>query len=167
MARVLGVRGPHLVVAAGVALVATSFAPLWATYRIPGLGLFAPETVHQNAWAAYGLTMQLALGLAVVATLLAVALAVQRTDGSDQAATILLALSAAATLLLVWQIVRGPQGSSDPNGYGIERGLLLFTGGALAAVMTYGSYLTWSKPRPRPPVGDDVRRAPRSKSLGE
>lgn len=163
----LSVRGPGVVVAAGVALIATSFAPLWATYRIPGLGLFAPETVHQNAWAAYGLTMQLALGLVVVATLVGAAVAVQRTGASDRAAMILLALSAAATLLLLWQIVRGPQGSSDPNGYGIERGLLLFTGGALAAVMTYGSYLTWRKPRPRPPVGDDVRRAPRSTSLGE
>lgn len=130
------------VVAAGAALVASSFAPLWATYRIPGLGLFAPESVHQNAWAAYGLTMQLALGVALAATLLGGVLAAG-DPRTPQAATWLLGLCAAALLLLLWQIVRGPQGSSDPSGYGIERGLLLFTGGALAAAMTYGSYRAW------------------------
>ena len=126
-----------MVVTAGVALLASSFVPLWATYRIPGLGFVAPETVHQNAWAAYGLTMQLALGLSI-AVVVTVAL-------RPQAAGVALGLSVAVTLLLVWQIVRGPQGSSDPSGYGIDRGLLLFTGGALAAVMTYGSYRAWTE----------------------
>lgn len=121
-----------LVAVAGVILVAGSFVPLWATYRIPGLGFVAPETVHQNAWAAYGLTMQLALALTV-----AVVVAVLVRPGG---AAIALVLSAVVTLLLVWQIVRGPQGSADPGGYGIDRGLLLFAGGALAAAMTYGSH---------------------------
>lgn len=157
----------HLVVvAAGVALLATSFLPLWATYRVPGLGIVAPETVHQNAWTAYGLTMQLALGLALAAVALA-ATRMGRLVSSPRAGTVLLALCAATTLLLAWQIFRGPRGSSDPNGYGIERGILLFTGGALAGAMTYGSYAEWMKPPPRPPVGHDVPRARRSTSLGE
>lgn len=133
-------RGHLLVVVTGVALVATSFVPLWATYRVPGLGLVAPETSHQNAWTAYGLTMQLALGLAIAATLLAGFLMVSR---SSEGAGFLLGTCGASLLLFLWQVVRGPEGSSDPSGYGIERGLLLFTGTALAAAMTYGSHLAW------------------------
>ena len=151
-------RGHPVVFVAGVALVASSFVPLWATYRIPGLGLFPPETVHQNAWTAYGLTMQLALGLVIVATVLAGMLATTRA-GTPQAVRLVLALSGAATLLLLWQIVTGPEGASNPNGYGIGRGLLLFTGGALAAAMTYGSYVEWRKPAATPPFGDDVLSA--------
>jgi hypothetical protein len=150
-----------VVVAGGVALLATSFVPLWATYRVPGLGIVAPQTHHQNAWAAYGLTMQLALVLAAVAAVWAVVMR------SPRATTVLLALCAATTALLVWQIVRGPSGSHDPSGYGIERGILVFTGGALAAAMTYGSYREWMKPPQRAPVGDDVPRARRPTSLGE
>ena len=133
-----------MVVTAGVALLASSFVPLWATYRIPGLGFVAPETVHQNAWAAYGLTMQLALGLTVSVVVL---VAVRPGDAS-----LALGLSAAVAVLLVWQIVRGPQGSADPSGYGIDRGLLLFTGGALAAAMTYGSYRAWRETARAGPV---------------
>lgn len=129
-----------MVAAAGALLFATSFVPLWATYRIPGLGLVAPQTSHQNAWTAYGLTMQLALGLALAAVVAALVLRAR-----PESARLLLALSAATAVLLVWQVVRGPQGSSDPSGYGIERGLLLFTGGALAAVMAYGSYRSWTE----------------------
>lgn len=135
-----GRRWHLVVIAAVVALLASSFVPLWATYRIPGLGFVAPETVHQNAWAAFGITMQLALGLSVA---VAVAVALRPQD-----AGVALGLSVVVTLLLVWQIVRGPQGSSDPSGYGIDRGLLLFTGGALAAVMTYGSYRAWTETAP-------------------
>ena len=142
-------RAHLVVVVAGVALIATSFVPLWATYRVPGLGLVAPETSHQNAWTAYGLTMQLALALAAAATLLAAAGAATR---APQRTPVLLALCAASLLLLVWQVVRGPQGSSSPNGYGIERGLLLFTGAGLAAAMTYGSYLAWKETAPAPVV---------------
>ena len=138
-----------MVVAAGIALTASSFVPLWATYRVPGLGLVAPETSHQNAWAAYGLTMQLALGLAIVATMLAGVAATGRAPG---AGGVLLGLCGAALLLLVWQVVRGPQGSSDPSGYGIDRGLLLFTGAALAAAMTYGGYRAWRETAPAPRV---------------
>jgi hypothetical protein len=138
-------RGHLVVVVSGVALVASSFVPLWATYRVPGLGLVAPETSHQNAWTAYGLTMQLALALAVVATVLG---AVARGVKPE----VLLSISAACLLLLAWQVVRGPEGSSDPSGYGIDRGLLLFTGAALAAAMTYGSYLAWKETGPAPRV---------------
>lgn len=155
-----------MVVAAGAALFASSFVPLWATYRIPGLGIVAPETVHQNAWAAYGLTMQLALGLALAATVLAAALAIGRPG--PQAATALLGLSAATLLLLLWQIVRGPQGSADPSGYGIGRGLLLFTGGALAAVMTYGSYRSAAANRRGGPPSGMMGPGPSNRtSLGE
>ena len=144
------VRGHLVVVVAGVALVASSFVPLWATYRVPGLGLVAPETSHQNAWTAYGLTMQLGLALAVVATLLAAVGAATRSP--ERTPPVLLGLCVAALLLLAWQVLRGPEGSSSPNGYGIERGLLLFTGAALAAAMTYGSYLAWKETGPAPGV---------------
>jgi hypothetical protein len=146
-------RRPGLVVVAGagVVLLATSFVPLWATYRIPGLGLVAPETVHQNAWTAYGLTMQLALALIVAATALA-GLSVARGRSSEELSRTLLAVTAAATLLLAWQVVRGPRGSSDPGGYGVERGLLLFTGAALAAAMTYGSHRARTETGPAPSV---------------
>jgi hypothetical protein len=136
-------RWAVVVSAAGVVLFASSFVPLWATYRVPGLGLVAPYTSHQNAWAAYGLTMQLALALALASVVVAVMLRAR-----PESVSLLVALSAAVALLLVWQIVRGPQGSSDPGGYGIERGLLLFTGGALGAVMAYGSYRAWAETGP-------------------
>lgn len=137
-----------MVVAAGIALIASSFVPLWATYRVPGLGLVAPETSHQNAWTAYGLTMQLALGLAIVATLVAGAVAAGRAEAGG----VLLGLCGATLLLLLWQVLRGPQGSADPSGYGIDRGLLLFTGAALAAAMTYGGYRARRETAPPPPV---------------
>lgn len=158
-------RGHLVVVATGVALIAGSFVPLWATYRVPGLGIVAPQTSHQNAWTAYGLTMQLALGLAIVATLLAGVALASRSQGDGAA---LLALCAASLSLLVWQVVRGPQGSSNPNGYGIDRGLLLFTGAALAAGMTYGSYLAFKGNRAGAPRSGMMSegRADRT-SLGE
>jgi hypothetical protein len=158
----------HLaVVVAGVVLCASSFVPLWATYRIPGLGFVAPRTEHQNAWAAYGLSMQLALALCVVTTVLAAAAALGR--GGRTPGKVALVTAAATALLLAWQLVRGPRGSSDPGGYGIERGLLLFTGAALAAAMAYGCYRArGGKPPRRPPFGDDVReRPPIEPSLGE
>ncbi len=134
-------RGHVLLIASGLALVATSFVPLWATYRVPGLGIVAPQTVHQNAWTAYGGTMQLALLLAIAAVAFAFVLVVRpRIDMADPE-LVLLGLCTAATLLLLWQIVAGPEGSSNPNGYGIDRGILVFTGGALAACMTYGSHV--------------------------
>ena len=135
-----------MVAGAGVTLLATSFVPLWATYRVPGLGLVAPQTVHQNAWSAYGLTMQGALVL-VVAAVLGAAAPVAASRGR-----VLLALCAGATALLLWQVVRGPSGSHDPGGYGIDRGLLVFTGAALAATMTYGSYIAWKETAPAGPV---------------
>lgn len=135
-------RGHLVVVVGGVALLLTSFVPLWATYRVPGLGLVAPETSHQNAWTAYGLTMQLGLAVALVASLLA---GVAAITGSTERTPVVLGLCATAFALLIWQVVRGPQGSSDPGGYGIDRGVLLFTGTALAAAMTYGSYFAWKE----------------------
>lgn len=131
---------------AGVALLATSFVPLWATYRVPGLGIVAPQTVHQNAWAAYGLTMQIALVLVVAAVVIAMA------PAAPARGTVLLGLCSAVAILLVWQVVRGPSGSHDPGGYGIERGLLVFTGAALAAAMTYGSHIAWKETAPAGPV---------------
>lgn len=144
--RVLVTRGRAVVAVAGAALLVTSFVPLWATYRVPGLGLVAPQTVHQNAWAAYGLTMQIALALAVAAVVVAVVPAAARQGFA------LLTLCAAATVLLGWQVARGPRGSHDPGGYGIERGLLVFTGAALGAAMTYGGYIAFKETAPPGPV---------------
>lgn len=141
-------RGPLVVVVSGVVLIASSFVPLWATYRVPGLGLVAPETSHQNAWTAYGLTMQLAMGVAIAATVVAGAVAAGRAE----AGRVLLALCVVTLALLLWQVLRGPQGSADPGGYGIDRGLLLFTGAALAAAMTYGGYRARKETAPAPRV---------------
>ncbi|MDQ3952135.1 MAG: hypothetical protein M3279_04075 [Actinomycetota bacterium] len=136
-------RGHVLVVVAGVALLATSFVPLWATYRVPGLGIVPPRTFHQNAWTAYGLTMQIGLALALAGTVLALIVALRPSVAPPDGARVLLGVCAAATLLLCWQIVTGPLDTSDPNGYGVDRGILLFTGAALAAAMTYGSHVAW------------------------
>jgi hypothetical protein len=128
-----------VLIASGAALIATSFVPLWATYRVPGLGIVAPRTFHQNAWTAYGVTMQLALLLAIAAVAFTIVLLIGHRVGIADPELVLLGLCGSATLLLLWQVVVGPEGSSDPNGYGIERGILVFTGAALAACMTYGS----------------------------
>ena len=130
-----------MLIASGAALLATSLVPLWATYRVPGLGLFAPETVHQNAWAAYGFSMQLALLLATVAVAFTIVLLVLPGLDLPHKELVPLGLAGAATALLLWQVVAGPEGSSNPNGYGIDRGVLLFTGALLAGAMTYGGYL--------------------------
>lgn len=136
-------HGHVLVAVAGVALLATSFVPLWATYRVSGLGIVAPRTFHQNAWTAYGVTMQLGLALALAAAVIAVVVAVRPAVASPDSARVLLGVSTASTLLLLWQVVAGPLDTPDSNGYGIDRGILLFTGAALAAAMTYGSYVAW------------------------
>lgn len=144
-------RGHVVVITSGVALLGTSFLPLWATYRIPGLGLFAPQTVHQNAWTAYGFTMQLALLLAVVAVAFASVLAVRPHVPIPDKHLVLTGLCVLSTALLLWELAAGPEGSSRPNGYGIDRGVLAFTGAALAGCMTYGSHLVGRRDKPRPP----------------
>ena len=128
-------------VTCGSALVAISFVPLWATYRIPGLGLVAPATVHQNAWSAYGLGMQVALVLAVVAVGFAAALGRGPRLPIPDKDLVLLAICLASTLLMLLEAFLGPEGSSQPNGYGISRGVLLFVGVGLACGMTYGGRL--------------------------
>lgn len=150
-----------MIVGAGAVLFATSFVPLWATYRVPGLGVVAPRTVHQNAWGAYGRTMELGLVLVLTVTVIAAVFWVRSAIRSPRVAGVLLALCGIVTLLLLWQVVTGPLGSSNPNGYGIDRGVLLFTGVALAGAMTYGSYLTRKETAWESPFGDDVRRARR------
>lgn len=159
-------RGHVVVLAAGAALVATSFVPLWATYRIPGLGIVAPRVVHANAWSAYGLGMQLALCLALAALAIAAVCAAARVDRVRER-PLLLGLSAATTLLLAWEVVAGPEGATRSNGYGIDRALLSFAAPLLGACMTYGSSLVGRKPARRRPVGDDVTRAPRDHRRGE
>lgn len=130
-----------MVIACGSVLLAISFVPLWATYRVPGLGIVPPATVHQNAWAAYGFGMQLALLLASAAVAFALVLGARPALPILGRELVLAGLSLAATLLLLWQAVAGPEGSSDPNGYGISRGVLLFVGAGLACGMTYGGDL--------------------------
>lgn len=138
-------RGHALVFVAGLVLLATSFVPLWATYRVPGLDILAPHTVHQNAWSAYGVTMQLGLALALAATVGAAVVLVRADLRSPNAAVAVLVGCCAATLLLAWQVVAGPVGISGSHRYGVDRGILLFTGTALAGAMTYGSYVAWKE----------------------
>lgn len=135
-------RGHVVIVVAGVALLATSFVPLWATYRVPGLGVVAPRTVHQNAWGAFGLTMELGLVIALIATAMAAVAAIRPEVRTPVGAGMLLGLCGIATLLILSKVFTGPLGASNPNGYGVGRGVLLFAGVALAGAMTYGSYLT-------------------------
>ncbi len=136
----------------GSVLVVASFVPLWATYRVPGLGLFAPETVYRDAWEAYGRGMQLALLLAVVVVTLAAAAALWPRRETLRRDALAFGLSVVVTLSLAGEAVAGPQGSSDPNGYGISRGVLLFAGMGLACGMTYGGYLAMRAARPGGPV---------------
>ena len=151
---------------AGTALVAASFVPLWATYRIPGLDIVAPQTAHRSAWDAYGLGMQLALSLVVAAVAVA-AVGLAGLGAHLRERPLLLGLCAGATVLLAWEVVAGPEGSSNSNGYGIDRGILAFAAPLLAACMTYGSTLVGRKPARRPRVGDDVPRAPGRAPRGE
>jgi hypothetical protein len=153
------------VLAAGAALLAASFVPLWATYRISGLDIVAPEVAHRNAWDAYGLGMQVGLSLAAGAAAVAAVGMLGRDHPWER--PLLLALCSAVTVLLVWQVADGPQGSPRPNGYGIDRGVLAFAGPLLGACMTYGATLVRRKPARGPRVGDDVPRAPGRAPRGE
>ncbi|MFN2588960.1 MAG: hypothetical protein ABR613_12705 [Actinomycetota bacterium] len=148
MTRSRTAQGRLLTAGCGTALLVLSFVPLWATYRVPGLGLFPPETVHRNAWAAYGLGIQVALMLAVAAMLLAAAGAARRGVPAVRDGRASFATSVAALAALVAEAVSGPEGSSDPSGYGISRGVLLFLGLGLACGMTYGGYVTMRGTRP-------------------
>ena len=130
-----------MTIACGSALVGISFLPLWATYRIPGLGIVAPTTVHQNAWTAYGFGMQLALLLTLVCVAYAFVLGLRPHLPIPDKELVLLGLCILATVLLASEAFLGPEGSSKPNGYGISRGVLLFAGLGLACGMTYGGNL--------------------------
>lgn len=140
-------HGRLLTSACGIALLALSFAPLWATYRVPGLGLFTPETRRLNAWDAYGLGMEVALVLTVVAVALTVVGGATGHGGARRAG-IAFGVCVAATLALLWETVTGPEGSLDPNGYGSARGVFLFVGTGLACAMTYGGYLAMQAAQP-------------------
>lgn len=142
-------RGERIVGISGVILAILSFIGPWAKYE------FAGESQTYSLWGSetglgsvYGFLPKLGVILALVAVVLvllrAAGVALNLPIGWGLA---YVGLGALATLLLLIGLLTGPEEGgiagqlAQDAGLEISRGLFLFIGIVLAAVMTYGGYL--------------------------
>ncbi|MEA2461062.1 MAG: hypothetical protein QOH90_1239 [Actinomycetota bacterium] len=123
-----------------------SFAGIWAKVEVKGAGL-GDATTKFSAWNGYGFLMKLALILALIA----VAVVVARAAGVDMSlpyGQLYLGLGGATFLFLLLTLLIGP----DESGSGslglisveISRGIGLFIGTLLAALMAFGAWMHYS-----------------------
>lgn len=115
-------------------LFVVSWLKLWAKVEVPGI------TVRGNAWQSYGAIGKLMVFLALAGIVIAVLRAMRTVDIP---AVAFAAVGGATLLLLLIMLLTGPEGSGTEGFGGIEvsRGIFLFVGVVLGAVMAYGGYL--------------------------
>ena len=139
-------KGERIVLIAAVALVVLSIIPLWASYSFEGGGLVGDQSESFSAWSgAYNFLVKLGIILAIAA----IAIAVARAAGAsfEVPSITYLALGGAATLLLLFGVLTGPEDggissiAADLAGFDVSRGILLYVGVALAAAMAVGGFM--------------------------
>ncbi len=131
-------RGERIVLIVGAILLILSFIPLWATYSL-GSGTF-----RFSAWSdKYNFLVKLGL----ILILAAVAYTAARGAGKSitmpfNAGLAYVVAGGIMTLALLIALLTGPAGDElSALGIDISRGILLYVGIILAAVITYGGYL--------------------------
>jgi uncharacterized membrane protein YgdD (TMEM256/DUF423 family) len=147
--------------------VASSFVPLWAELQIRGFRAAGIPTQGRSfpVWSdAYGILLK----VAIIAALAAVALTAAKAIGARielpfDYGVAYLALAGGTLALMILVMLSGPNDGGAPArlaGIEISRGILLFCGTALAAVMAVGAWLHISEPSPRRP-SESSEGAPR------
>ena len=134
--------GEKILGACAALLFLLSFAGIWAKIEIEGAGIDASQSF--NARTSYGFLMDIAILLALVATILVIA----KVAGANLTLpfdTIYMAIGIVTFLILLLTLILGPDetGSGD-FGVGsveISRGIGLFVGTVLAAGMAYGAWM--------------------------
>jgi hypothetical protein len=145
--------GERIAGGAAALLLVTSFIPLWAKYEV-GNDLGFGGANRFSAWSeAFNFLMKLALIL-VIAVL---AYVIARAAGVDLSAVppiALLAVAGVSFLLILLELLIGPQ-EFGLSGVGVEvsRGPLLFLGALLGAAMAGGAYLAMQAEGTRPVGG--------------
>lgn len=127
-------KGEQMFLGSAAILFVTAWLKLWAKVEVPGI------TVRGNAWESYGALGKLMVLLALAGIVIAVLRAMRTVDIPVVAFP---AVGGAVLLLLLIMLLTGPEGSGATGFGGIEisRGLFLFVGLVLGAVMAYGGYL--------------------------
>ncbi len=130
-------RGERIVLIVGAILFVLSFVPLWATQSFQG------GTHRLSAWSGeYNFLVKLGL------ILILAAVAYTGARGAGKAITMPINAGLAyvvaggiMTLALLIALLTGPGNEFPGSGIDISRGILLYVGIILAAVITYGGYL--------------------------
>ena len=145
-------KGEKLAGISSLVLFLASFIPLWAS-RGYEAGVDLPggfETkANLNAWSGYGLTMSIALLLALVVGVLVLAKAAGALDRTNMPVPVGLIYAGAGALILLimlFSVLTGPEGVNEADlGFGAkyvnDRGLMLFVGILLAAGVAVGGFL--------------------------
>lgn len=134
--------GEKLLGGSAVVLFLLSFLDYWAKVEIEGVG--AQITERGNAWDAYGFLLKLGILLAVVAAGLVAARAAN-ANLTIPWSNVYRGLAVATLVLVGITLLIGPDESgsftSDFGSVEISRGIALFLGTLLAALMAAGAWM--------------------------
>lgn len=143
--------GEKILGASGLALFLLSFVGMWVKVEAEGAG--TEITARGNAWDGYGFLLKLGLFLALVAAGLVIARAANANLDIPRR-NAYLGLSIVTLFLVGLTLLIGPDESgSFSNELGsieISRGIALFIGTLLAAVMVAGAWLHSESPSASP-----------------
>jgi hypothetical protein len=137
--------GEKLLAGSGLALFVLSFVGYWIKAEIEFGGNSVTE--RANAWDGYGFLLKLALVLALVAAILVIARAAN-VQMALPWANVYKGLAALTLLLVALTLVIGPEEAEGFEGVEISRGILLFVGTLLAALMAAGAWMHTEQPGP-------------------
>ena len=143
--------GEKVLGASALALFLLSFVNQWVKVEAEGAG--AEFTAKGNAWDGYGFLLKLGLFLAVVAVGLVVARAANANLNVPWA-NVYRGVAFATLALVALTLAIGPDESgsvvSEFGSIEISRGIALFVGTLLAAVMAAGAWMHSEEPGPAP-----------------
>lgn len=128
--------GEKVLGASALALFLLSFAGFWIKVEADVVDF----TVRGNAWEGYGILLKLGLFLALAAAVLVIARAAN-ANLTLPWATVYKGLAGATLALIVIQFLIGPAEADGFQGVEVSRGIALFIGMLLAAVMAAGAWM--------------------------